>query len=217
MINTDARPLAADYPIPDYIQAFKICTEGVPLQGNFTTPASQIPCRDAYDNHPAVATNHASVEAKFVKEEEKLFHIHLPQFLIQFIPGLVLAPLQWATRKGKGRICVDCTNGQDVAGSANTSIPKPNMANADKCPPVFYQHSFARHLCRLWRTRRLSYPNEKILQHCDDIDAAFRRVLYHPDLAVVFVYVFGDFLIIPAGQVFGSRSAPSFFSLLSDL
>ena len=29
--------------------------------------------------------------------------------------------------------------------------------------------------------------------------------------------MFGDFLIIPVGQVFGSRSAPSFFSLLSDL
>jgi hypothetical protein len=33
----------------------------------------------------------------------------------------------------------------------------------------------------------------------------------------VFAYVFGSFLIIPVGQVFGSRSAPSFFSLASDL
>jgi hypothetical protein len=37
-------------------------------------------------------------------------------------------------------------------------------------------------------------------------------------LAPVFAYVFGNYLIIPVGQeVFGSRSAPSFFSLLSDL
>jgi hypothetical protein len=216
LINTEARPLSPDYPVPDYQRAFRISTQGVPLCGAFTTPASQIPCRNVYNNHPAVEQNSAKVEAKFVKEEEKSFHIHLPRFLARFIPGLVLAPLQWAMRKGKGRICVDCTNGPDEAGSANTYIRKPNIAHADECPPVFYQHSFARHLRRLWRTR-ITFPDQDILQHCDDIDAAFRRVLYHPDLAIVFAYVFGDYLIIPVGQVFGSRSAPSFFSLLSDL
>jgi hypothetical protein len=216
MSASTARPLSPDYPIPDHPRAFRICTEGVPLEGHFTTPASEIPARDMYDNHPAVNANHASVEAKFVKEEAKSFHIHLPRFLIYFLPGLILAPLQWAIRKGKGRICVDCTNGPDIEGSANTSIPKPSADNADECPPVFYQHSLARHIRRLWRTR-ITHPTEEILQHCDDIEAAFRRVLYHPDLAVAFAYVFGDYLIIPVGQVFGSRSAPSFFSLLADL
>ena len=37
------------------------------------------------------------------------------------------------------------------------------------------------------------------------------------DMAVVFAYIFLDFLIIPVGQVFGSRSAPSYFSLMSDI
>jgi hypothetical protein len=176
MVQTAKRPLSSDYPVPDYPRAFCICTEGVPLQGDFTTPPSQILSRDDYDNHPAVETNSVSVESKLVKEEDKSFHIHFPHFIIRFLPGPVLAPLQWVTckgkGKGKGRICVDCTNGPDVAGSANTSIPKPNVANADECPPVFYQHLFARHLRCLWRTR-ITYPTEEILQHCNDIEAAF--------------------------------------------
>jgi hypothetical protein len=49
------------------------------------------------------------------------------------------------------------------------------------------------------------------------VDAAFQRVLYNPELAIVFAYVFGKFLLIPVGQVFGSCSAPSYFSLLSDI
>jgi hypothetical protein len=216
MVTSEARPLSVDYPVPDYRRAFQIFTQGVPLKGIFTTPASEIPSHNIYNNHPAVDTNSNSVEAKFVKEEAKSFHIHLPRFLIHFIPGLVLAPLQWAVRKGKGRICVDCTNGPDKAGSANTSIPTPHIKNAAECPTVFYQHAFARHIRCLWRTR-LSHPNNKILQHCDDIDAAFRCVLYHPDLAVVFAYIFGCYVIVPVGQVIGSRLAPSFFSLLSDL
>jgi hypothetical protein len=36
-------------------------------------------------------------------------------------------------------------------------------------------------------------------------------------MAVVFAYVFADHLLIPVGQVFGSRSAPSYFSLMSDI
>jgi hypothetical protein len=75
-----------------------------PFKGHFTTPASEIPARDFYNNHPAINANHASVESKFVKEEAKSFHVHLPRFLIYFLPGLILAPLQWAIRKGKGRI-----------------------------------------------------------------------------------------------------------------
>jgi hypothetical protein len=174
MVQTEARPLSLDYPVLDCHGAFRICTKGIPLQGDFITPLSQIPCRDAYDNHQAVAKNSTNIEAKFVKEEEKSFHIHLPCFMTCFIPGLVLAPLQqWVIRKGKGCICVDCTNGPTIAGLAYTSIPKPNVPNADECPSVFYQYSFAWHLQRLWQTC-LTYPDDDILQHCDNIDAAFR-------------------------------------------
>jgi hypothetical protein len=73
-----------------------------------------------------------------------------------------------------------------------------------------------RHLQHLWRMR-ITFPIADVLQHCDDIDTAFRRVLYTPELAIAFAYVFRIFLLIPVGQVFRSRSAPSYFSLLSDI
>jgi hypothetical protein len=34
---------------------------------------------------------------------------------------------------------------------------------------------------------------------------------------VAFAYVFDEFLIVPVGQVFGSRNAPSFYCVLADL
>jgi hypothetical protein len=215
--NRPARVAPDHLPPPDLDRGFRINTEGVPLVGNYTSPAAQIPVRDEYDNHPAIAANEPAVEAKFAAEEEKTFHIHLPRFLIFFIYGLFLAPLQWAMRKGKGRICVDCTKaGKDEIGSINTYIGKPGIAAADECPPVYYGDALLRFLIVVWRMR-LSAPLRDILLHCDDIDAAFRRILYHPDLAIAFAYVFLEFLIIPVGQVFGSRSAPSFFSLTSDI
>jgi hypothetical protein len=56
--------------------------EGVPLKGQLDSPSHALEARDHYDNHPAVASNFSDVEAKFAKEEEKSFHIHLPRFLM---------------------------------------------------------------------------------------------------------------------------------------
>eukprot|EP00980_Cylindrotheca_fusiformis_P023885 scaffold11108_cov117-Cylindrotheca_fusiformis.AAC.1 len=56
-----------------------------------------------------------------------------------------------------------------------------------------------------------------ILVHADDISSAFRRILYHPDMACAFAYVFDEFLLVPVGEVFGSRSAPSYYCVLADV
>jgi hypothetical protein len=213
------RPPPPNLPPVDMKRGFRVGTEGVPLKGIFLSPAPALQARNAYNNHPAVVKNADAVEAKFAKEEEKSFHLHFPRSFLFFIFGLMLNPIQWAVRKGKGRICIDCTNGPDGAdtnSSANTFIPGPKANDADACPPVYYATALHRHLRQLWRTR-ITFPIADILQHCDDIDAAFRRILYTPELAIVFAYIFGAFLLIPVGQVFGSRSAPSYFSLMSDI
>jgi hypothetical protein len=208
-----------NFPPADFVRGKRVFTEGVPLKGHFESPVEDIPARNKYDNHPAVNKNKEAVEKKFAKEEEKSFHIHFPRFLCYFLVGLMLNPIQWEWQKGKGRICVDSTNGNngpDTKSSPNTHIPKPSADNADECPPVYYMTAFLRLLVNIWRLR-ITFPLLDILLHADDIEAAFRRILYHPDMAVVFAYCFGAFLIVPVGQVFGSRSAPSFFSMASDI
>jgi hypothetical protein len=207
------------YPPSDIVRGKLIFTQGAPLQGHFECPQAEIHPRNIYNNHPAVQQNMTEVEEKFAKEEYTSYHIHLPRFLVYFIVGLLLNPLQWECDKGKGRICVDGTNGPDgpdFLGSCNTHIPKPSRENPDECPPVYYSTALMRFLVDIWRLR-LTYPSEDILLHADDIKSAFRRILYSPEMAPLFAYVFKSYLIIPVGQVFGSRSAPSFFSLASDI
>jgi hypothetical protein len=70
-----------------------------------------------------------------------------------------------------------------------------------------------RFLIAIWHLH-ITHPGSDILLHADDVKSAFRRILYSPEMAVLFAYVFGPFLIIPVGQVFGSRSAPLFLVLL---
>jgi hypothetical protein len=216
ILTSPCRPLPADYPTPQYRLAFRIQTEGVPLRGHYDTPMKTSCLREEYDNHPAVNENKEQVSKKFAKEEWKGYHVHFLRFLHGYIYGLILNPLQWVFDKGKGRICVDCTNGPDPRGAANTYIPKPSLENEEECPPVYYQTALHRLLKRILQMR-ISRPDEPILVHADDIEAAFRRVLYHPDLAIAFAYVFDTYLMIPVGEVFGSRSAPSYYCVLADV
>ena len=216
MVDKIDRPLPPDYPQPDYQRAYQSVTEGVPLKGTFITPMKATEQRDAYDNHPAVSTNSDKVRNKFAKEEGKSFHIHFLRFVYVFIYGIIINPIQWAFDKGKGRICIDCTKSKDDIASANTHIPGPKDNKPDECPPVYYQYAFATYIQRLYRMR-YTRPGKPIYQHADDIEAAFRQLLYHPELAIAFAYVFQEYLLIPVGQVFGSRSAPSFYCLLADV
>jgi hypothetical protein len=98
-------------PPTDFPRAQRIAAAGVPLVGDFVSHPPEIQARVKHDNHPKINENQADVQAKFAAEEEKSFHINLPKFFIFYVLGLFLNPLQWAMQKGKGRICVDCTNG----------------------------------------------------------------------------------------------------------
>jgi xanthine/uracil permease len=88
--------------------------------------------------------------------------------------------------------------------------------NSDECRPVFSMTAFQWFLINIWRLRT-TYPQKDILFHADNINAAFCRILYAPDMAIIFAYVFGPYVIVPVGMVFGARLAQLFFSMASNI
>ena len=212
-------PPPPGYPNIDYERAFRICTEGAPLAGHYECTFHAVQQRNLYDNHPGLQDELDNVRDKLAKEEAQSFHIALPRFLWRFIPGIHLAPFVWAWRKGKGRLCVDpsSTISSDDDGAANDSIPPPGTeGREDECPAIYYSTAFHRHLSRIWNLR-IQYPYDDILQYVDDIQAAFHRVIYHPDAMKAFASVVMEFLILPVGSIFGARNSPSNFTILSEL
>jgi hypothetical protein len=62
-------------------------------------------------------------------------------------------------------------------------------------PPAFYGTALRRHFVAVWNMR-IAHPRADLLQHTDDIeDSVFCDMLYHPNLAVVFAYIFQDMLL----------------------
>jgi hypothetical protein len=159
------------------------------------------------------------VREKFGKEEALSFHLVFPKFVALFVPGMMISPISWLFRKGKGQLIIDASSplGPDDTGAPNSHIPSTGEQDKElENPPVFYGTALKRHLTAVWNMHIL-YPSEELLQHTDDIDAAFRRILYHPVLAPVFSYVLQEFSIVPVGNIFGSRSAPSWFTIVAEL
>lgn len=211
------------HPTVDIDRAYATCAQGAPLAGHFKCTLQDVVERNRYDNHPTLQGEHSTaVRKKLALEEENSFHLILPRFLFLFLPGLHISPLTWVVRKGKGRLCVDCssevTSTAAVQSSApNSSIPKPGKdGREDESPSLFYGTALVRHLTHIWRLR-LAHPRQEIYQASDDIHAAFHRILYHPDLAIVFAYVYEEFLVIPVGVIFGGGNSPGWYCLTSEV
>lgn len=201
------------YPPVDYERCFRVCTEGVPLQGHYVSDYPSLQLRNQAPLSPDLVNEMAVIDEKLRKEEQLSYHNILPRFLWRFIPGLFLSIFRVAYRwrDPKPRLCVDpsTTLSRKDRGNANAQIPDPGVS-PDENPAVYYGTALMRYLQWVWDLR-ISYPREDILQMTDDISAAFHRVLYHPDMAVVFSSVWRHYLVIPVGTIFGARNGPSFY------
>jgi hypothetical protein len=206
----DQRPR---YPRLDYDRAPRAMCFGVPFIP-FQCHLHDMLRRLKYDNHAPVKANVSDVRATFAEEEANSYHIAFPPDLALFVYGLFILPISWVVQKGKGRPVIDASNtlGPNDSGAPNALIPAAGaLGREDECPKVFYGIIFARHLTHIWNLR-ISHTREDPLQHTDDISNAFRQLLYHPNVAIAFAYVFEEFLLlIPVGMTFGARSSPSWW------
>ena len=98
-------------------------------------------------------------------------------------------------------------------GAANEQLPRKGAEDReDKSPPVYYGTAFLRFLIWIYNLR-VDHQAEDIYLSADNITAAFRRILYHPDMAILWATVFQEFLVIPCGMIFGGRNSPSFYMI----
>ena len=214
-------PIPTDSPPIDLDRTLHIATSGAPIAGHFECEFQDTLLREKYDNHPPVREAGDKVREKFEKEESLSYQIALPRFTWAFIDGLFISPISFVIRNPgeEGRICPDPSNkiAATEDGAANARIPDTGApGKEDENPKVYYGTAFMRMLIWIWNLR-IAQPYRDILGHVDDISAAYHRILYHPAMGIVFAQVFQEFLMIPSGLIFGSKSSPSWYMLPAEL
>lgn len=207
-----------DFPEPDLDRTFKACTHGAPLQAHYESDYASCAARNMHPPQRSMLENSDAIMERLRKEEQLSYHIIFPRFLWRFIPGLMLAMFRVAYRykDPTPRLCIDpsSTINEHDQGNLNVQIPDPGI-NHDQNPPIHYGSALDRYLVWVWNCR-ITYPKEEILQSCDDISAAFHRMLYHPDIAAAFATVWLEWLIIPISLIFGSKNSPGLYMLMGE-
>ena len=56
---------------------------------------------------------------------------------------------------------------------------------------------------------RISYPDNDIVMHANDIKSCFCQIKHHPDVAGAFSYVLADYLFLQIGLAFGADFSPA--------
>ena len=56
---------------------------------------------------------------------------------------------------------------------------------------------------------RISYPDDDIVVHANDVKSCFRQVKHHPDVAGAFSYILADYLFFQIGLAFGADFSPA--------
>jgi hypothetical protein len=196
-------------------------TSGAPIVGHFECKFADVARREQYDNHPPLKQAVNEVRKKLAKEESLSYQIAFPRFIWAFIYGLFVTQITFVVRRPgeEGRICPDPSNIIHESGTGNTNayIPDTGMPGAeDKNPAVYYGNALICLLIWIWNLR-IAKPYEDILAHVDDISAAYHHILYHPMMGITFTQVFQEFLVIPCGLIFGSKSSPSWYMLPAEV
>ena len=209
-------PRPPGYPVIDFARALHVLEHGAPISASYTCSRTDVLHRNLYDNHNSIAEEAPAVMEKIVSECNNHFLLALPRWVWRFIYGLFLSPIGFVLRKDKGRVVVDPSTHvlpDCDSGALNDGM---NEESPDDVPPTFYASAQLRHWAHIWNVR-IGNPSWEILLYKDDINSAFHRVRYHPDIAAAFAYVWGEWLILSVGVIFGAKSSPGWFCLVSEL
>jgi len=146
-----------------------------------------------------------------------------PCFLWRFVYGQFLSFLTFVPPKPRpgdtGRLAIDPSSLLDLQddGVANAQILPMGQEGAEvENLGVAYGTAMVCFLQLILGLQK-DHPGEDVLLSSDNILAAFRRLLYHPDMAILFASVLQEFLVIPVGLIFGGCNSPSFYMVLGEL
>jgi hypothetical protein len=157
-------------------------------------------------NHPSIGEKIDQVMATMNKDERINYIVHMPHWLWLFVPHCFITPQHILEKPGKkDRQIFNASqkyNWDSVPITAMTSMP---YGSELKCKFGSVCKSI---LVRAYNLR-ISYPNDNIVVHTNDIKSCFWQIKHHPDVAGVFLYILANYLFFQIGLALGADFSPA--------
>jgi hypothetical protein len=157
-------------------------------------------------NHPSSRAKINQVMETMNKQERNNYVVHLPHWIWRFVPHCFITPQHILVKPGKkDRQIFDASwryHWDSVPINVMTSTPRGSELT---CLFGLVRTDI---LIRAYNLR-ISYPDDDIVMHANDIKSCFRQIKHHPDVAGAFLYVLADYLFLQIGLTFGADFSPA--------
>lgn len=192
---------------PELIQDYRrIMTVGCPNRFVAETSHDNAETYRLLPADSSLARNEEFVNKNLVKEFKNNFAFPLPGWVTRYCRAVFLTPqliLLHPRKPPRGIFDARQRPTQD-SRSINMMTSTPEGSELEcrygSVPSLLFS--------RIWNLR-ISYPDEDIVIHANDVKSCFRQLKHHPDIIEAFSYVIFNQLWIQVGQTFGSDFSPA--------
>jgi len=140
------------------------------------------------------------------KEERNNYVVHVPHWIWRFVPHCFITPQHILMKPGKKdhQIFDASRRYQWDSVPVNAMISTPHGSELT----CLFQLVQTDILIRAYNLR-ISYPDDNIVVHANDVKSCFRQIKHHPDIAGAFSYILVDYLFLQIGLAFGVDFSPA--------
>ncbi len=132
--------------------------------------------------------------------------LHVPPWIWRFVPHCFVTPQHILIKPGKK----DCQIFDASRKYDWDSVPVNQMTSTHYGSELHCKFGTIRadilicayNLC-------ISYPNDDIVIHANDIKSCFCQIKHHPDIVRIFLYILSKYLFFQIGLAFGADFSPS--------
>lgn len=184
----------------------RILTTGAPAFCNATASESNFQAYLQYGNHTSVTDNQAVFADTIVKQSKRGLTIIMDPALVHFALNVHLSP------QGLVDVLHHRRKPRPLSDSSFRPWPGAYAINdwTNKChePSLHFADSF-HHFCKWHWNLAISYPTHDRHTGDDDVQCAFPRIKYNPNLVGMHSAISNDTLIMNTGLTFGDNTSPS--------
>ena len=188
-----------------FIDVQRILTKGAPALCNAEATADNFKAYLHYGNHKSASENPKAFESTIIKQSKRGLTLILDPELVHFTLNTHLTPqglVDILHHRRKPRPVSDCSfRPWPGAHAINDWTSKANE------PALHFADSFQNFCIWMWNLA-ISYPSHDRHTGDDDVQCAFPRVKYNPNLVAMHSAMSHDTLIMHTGLNFGGTTSP---------
>jgi hypothetical protein len=156
-------------------------------------------------NGPTIDRKLDQVRKTMNKEDKNNFVIPLPHWITRFVPHLFLTPQHILEKPGKkDRQIFDGSKRYTPTSTPLNRMTSTPLGSEDDCLFGTVREKIFQRIYNL----RISFPEEDIVLHANDVKSCFRQVKLHPDIMGAFSYIIANQLFLSCGLPFGTDFSP---------